>query len=602
MQRLCLHIIRPIPCRARFALSRGAGMRKPFIFKAGVLLGALLTSFPVEAGAQPVAPRILYSDLASGPNTGGQNNGGAFVSIYGNGFGASRGDSAITIGGGAAAAYPVWTDTRVTFQLGPAAQSGDITVTGNGKASNGIPFLVRPGNIYFIALNGDDGNSGGFETPWSSIQRAVDRIAPGDIVYAMDGVTQAVPGENGSLQLNAGGLPGNPMTLAAYPGATVTIGAAGDSQCATDSCYDGLRNIGTPSHWVFANLAFRGNNRAMNLQGNAVSGNGILTDFRFVGNDFSCPWSGSTPDACVTFGEMSYVNFFGNTVHDVATMNAANAIDESHGLYFSSDVRHVDAGWNGVYNIMACRGIQVHSSPLYGGVAGDPTGYNVFDILIHDNLIHDTRCDGIIMATLAPEQGPVRIYNNVIYSAGLGPEPLGGGGGYTCLYISGGTNNGPDSNGTVDIYNNTMFDCGRYARADGAAVSAAVALGDYSPNLKAQLRNNLIYQAPDELYTWDYNAPGASNLGGTNNMFYGSSTPPDAALTADIVANPLLANIGSHDFHLQSLSPAIRAGIPIPGLLTDRDGNPRPQSSANDVGAYQHASDAVSLELKSSRY
>ncbi len=72
---------------------------------------ALLASLTMVTGAQAQtapAPRVFYSDLESGPNTGGQNGQGAFVTIYGNGFGATRGSSVVTVGGIAAHAYPTW--------------------------------------------------------------------------------------------------------------------------------------------------------------------------------------------------------------------------------------------------------------------------------------------------------------------------------------------------------------------------------------------------------------------------------------------------------------------------------------------------------------
>src|SRR6476619_5007855 len=117
-----------------------------------------------------IPPRIFFSDLESGPNTGGQNNHGVWVTIWGKGFGAERGKSAVTIGGGEAAGYPIWTDTKITFQLGPAARTGEIVVNPGGKnsraggaASNGIPLVVRPGKIYFVAVNGSDRHSGSFD-------------------------------------------------------------------------------------------------------------------------------------------------------------------------------------------------------------------------------------------------------------------------------------------------------------------------------------------------------------------------------------------------------------------------------------------------------
>src|SRR5437899_7263864 len=101
-------------------------------------------------------PAIFFSDLDSGPNAGGQNNKGAFVTIYGKGFGAVRGVSTVSIGGGLADNYPVWSDTKIAFQLGSSAQTGSITVTVNGAVSHGVPFTVRAGNISFVSTTGSD--------------------------------------------------------------------------------------------------------------------------------------------------------------------------------------------------------------------------------------------------------------------------------------------------------------------------------------------------------------------------------------------------------------------------------------------------------------
>src|ERR1700683_2397990 len=101
------------------------------------------------------APRIFFTDLTSGPKSGGQNNAGAFVTIYGRNFGATRSSSSVTIGGGPAGSYPVWTDTKIAIQLGGAAVTGNIVVTTPAGASNGAPFTVRSGKIYFVATNGN---------------------------------------------------------------------------------------------------------------------------------------------------------------------------------------------------------------------------------------------------------------------------------------------------------------------------------------------------------------------------------------------------------------------------------------------------------------
>src|SRR6476661_9364112 len=118
-----------------------------------LLLFFFLASTQVLAAQTPAntSPRIFFSDLDSGPNIGGQKNHGVWVTIWGKGFGAARGSSTVTVGGGAAAEYPIWTDTKITFQLGSRAKTGDIVVSVRAKGrarsdaqassgnSNGLP-------------------------------------------------------------------------------------------------------------------------------------------------------------------------------------------------------------------------------------------------------------------------------------------------------------------------------------------------------------------------------------------------------------------------------------------------------------------------------
>src|SRR5690349_9234410 len=98
------------------------------LFVIGIFLAVPLGLRAQSTPFNSLPPRIFFSDLDSGPNTGGQKNHGVWVTIWGKGFGAERGSSTVTIGGGAAAEYPIWTDTRITFQLGPRARTGDNVV------------------------------------------------------------------------------------------------------------------------------------------------------------------------------------------------------------------------------------------------------------------------------------------------------------------------------------------------------------------------------------------------------------------------------------------------------------------------------------------
>ena len=135
----------------------------------------------------------------------------------------------MTVGGGTVAGYPVWSDTKIAVQLGSAAKTGAIVVNSGGNVSNGVPFTVRAGNIYFVATGGSDTAAGSVTAPWATISHARDAIAPGDIVYVRNGVAanhDDGSGWSGCLVIGGNsGTAGNPKALVVYPGETATIGS-----------------------------------------------------------------------------------------------------------------------------------------------------------------------------------------------------------------------------------------------------------------------------------------------------------------------------------------------------------------------------------------
>ena len=57
--------------------------------------------------------------------------------------------------------------------------------------SNRLPFTVRPGRIFFVKTSGSDATGNGtWQRPWRSLLKAKDSLAPGDIAYLGDGVSQ----------------------------------------------------------------------------------------------------------------------------------------------------------------------------------------------------------------------------------------------------------------------------------------------------------------------------------------------------------------------------------------------------------------------------
>ncbi|MGD1992318.1 MAG: right-handed parallel beta-helix repeat-containing protein, partial [Anaerolineae bacterium] len=57
--------------------------------------------------------------------------------------------------------------------------------------------------------------------------------------------------------------------------------------------------------------------------------------------------------------------------------------------------------------------------------------------------------------------------------------------------------------------------------------------------------------------------------------------------TIDLHQPPAFADAAHGDYHLQAGSPAVDAGVALPAVRLDRDGNPRPDCAAWDIGAYE---------------
>lgn len=522
-----------------------------------------LVGFAV-ASADAQAPRIFYTDLESGPS-------GAYVTISGKRFGASADPTSfVTVGGGRISNYPCWSDTKICIQLGPTAATGTLVVTTPAGISNGVPFTVRPGKIYFVSTSGKDTHSGSFNSPWRTLLKARDSMKPGDIAYAMNGVSQTTDdgqGWNTCMLLDSGGKPGLPIAIVAYPGATVTIGNVNGPSSA-------IRSKGHPNtgNWVFAGLTLRGKNEAFNL---------AASDYwRVVNNDMSCP-DGDEASACFETQLTSYIKFLGNNVHDAGKATASALY---HGVYFSTDSNHIEVGWNTIANVHGCRGIQFHSSPLQGGGPSDPTGHNQYDLSVHDNTIHDTQCDGIIFATVDPSQGKVEAYNNVIYNAGKGPANLENSGNWACIYAAGGTNTGPQGGGVINVYNNTMVNCGTFAHPPYGSSNAGVMNGGHNPNLRIRVTNNIIFE-PGSI---PFLIGPRDGISGSNNLFYGNGSASGFPQVVNTVRkDPLFVNLGQYDFHLRSGSGAYHVAADA-GAGTDRDGVTRDKAAGFEIGAYQY--------------
>lgn len=505
-----------------------------------ILLAALA---PVLCGyCKAQAAKIFFADLISGPATGGEWGEGVFVTIYGSGFGATRGASTVTIGGQPAHSYPVWTNSHVSFQIGRNAKSGLIVLHPAGQAdSNGTPFTVRPGHIYFIATTGNDRSPGTFARPLRTLVAAKDRLQPGDVAYPMNGIQQATLDKyNSAFSIQTSGKPGFPLAIVAYPGAHVSIGTFASPSIAVRT-----PNIDrTSNHWVLAGLTFQGAQEALDITAS--------TDWRIIGNDFSCP-NGFGPTGCIETAQATYLYLLGNTIHNIAKPRTTKVY---HAVYFSTDSNHIDIGWNLISDVRGCRGIQFHSTPIDPG-----TGLNQYDLHIHDNVIHDVVCDAINLATVDPSKGTIEIYNNLIYNAGTGPDPEDGSSNYACIYIQTAANAGPRGSGTISIHHNTLYNCGARGNTD----SGAFAFYPASSQLHVRLWDNIV-AVNRGVRLLSPNSASVTLLGESNVFWNEQRDPFGVAQPAFGYFDPLITNPANNDFSLRPSSPATGMGA-SPNLL-----------------------------------
>lgn len=538
----------------------------------------------LAAAARAAAPVIFYSDLTSGPNTGGQNNKGAFVTIFGVHFGDTQGAGAVSVGGGAADNYAVWSDSKVVFQLGSSAASGNITITTADGTSNGVPFTVRSCDIYFVSTGGSDTTgTGSYASPWRHLSKARSVMSGGDICYIRGG-TYTTSGENSSSKLfyvsgsypwGGAGSDGAPNCMVGYPGETAVLQATSDGESVIN--YVGSNSdIPMSSNIVFANLVLDANSRLSNFGwrgcGNGASTVNRVKNLRIVNvevKNFKGPSSGGT--AGLEFGgdgPIDNLRILGCSVHDIDTSSKLD-----HGIYFSAGGGGFEVGWSKIYNIkkVAASGGDGYSGFAIQTYHGSSSNYApTTGVVIHDNMIYECPSRGGI--NLADYTIDSLVYNNIIY--GCGYDGLYEGTGLRVITTDGG------STGTHKIYNNTFYNCGKVSASDNSSL-----IGLYNATY-VYLRNNVIKALANQRYS--YNSLGGGTYTTSNNIWHGNGAKPAWTAAGELNTDPMLMS-PPDSMHLVTGSPCISAGYDTTtDVFMDYDGNGRIAGSV-DMGALQYS-------------
>ena len=570
------------------------------------MLNITTAAAPVSAGA----PRILYTDALSGPITGGENNAGAYLSLYGINFGQAADLGSLTkvyIGGQEVANYRVLAPSVVYAKFGIQKLTVQVGSIGNPGLGTPLPiklcrnvttdcsnadktFTPNNGRILFVALNGNDDTAvyGDINHPWRHLQTSTNggntrggayaSLQAGDHVVIRGGNWSDVAFEGAWLRFrdpSANGSAGNWIHFTSYPGETVTYttpaGAKGGFQ-GPASAYAGT----TGEYISMSNLQMVVDPAAQTDAApfNQQYGEGA---WRVVNNEIG-PWL-SVEDARAGgySGGGQGTQILGNYIHDIrricdsinqgtaefnARCSAVVGNGESllnHGIYIDGGANDTEIAYNIIENILEGNLLQTYAS----------NGVDLWNIRIHHNWMENGGKFGL---NISSQSYSGAIYDNVVIGA---------------------RHSGITFNVAFDqamdwvVAHNTFVNNDQAAGGYGQISNQ---WGNYGLHGTVLVSDNIFYSNLNNGTSFYVNTGDSdSYMSFGKNLYYagsGSTTSPGTVINLD----PQFKNLSANIFGLTAGSPAIDAAEPITNLSIPDDFllNPRINGVAADIGAFEY--------------
>lgn len=539
------------------------------------------TPTAVEPSLPDGAPHVLYTDLASGPNSGGEGGNGAYLTIFGKNFGSTGLGSTLRvfIGGNEVSTYRSLGASRarsdvqqLVVQVGSLSNPTPgvalpVRVEVAGVASNtDRTFTVQPGRMLFVSTAGNDASAvpGDITRPFRHVQTA-DLTAgawgnaqPGDIIVMRGGTWTDTGREqyfirfiksNGSSGTAPSGLFGSgPIALVGYPGEDAFVNATATTH--PNGAISGLNGQNYPSagKWItIANLRIEGGGHD-----GPISQQIYGDDWRIVNNELSAETGVATSKMAGITGNGARARWFGNDIHDIHGSSG-----EAHGIYVDGDGSY-EIAYNDIHDVFSGNGISLFCN---GGNGSD----YIDDVQIHHNEIAEVSKHLINISD--GSRGGIAVWNNVAHGA----------------QVAGLRFNTTDLVG-ARFFNNTFYDMNRI---DSEIYGAL--MNDWGLPIDAvDIRNNIFAMANGTAYGAGSVGFGVSAGTITHNLYFGGSglTNFDAN---PVTGNPLFVTPGG-DHSLQAGSPAIDSGSAVALSLVTNDftaTTSRSQGATIDIGAFE---------------
>ncbi len=513
----------------------------------------------VAAGSPPPpppssgAPAILFTDVEAGPVSGGPNNLGVPIAIFGKGFGAARGTSKVTIGGVEVASYLIWGQNNannsaldmIVVQPGAVSTAGPVVVIVGGKPSNAdYRFTPSGGKVYYVAPTGSDTAPCSETQPCATILHAAgDVMVAGDAVLVRGGTLndneiwlQDTHGHSGTLT--------KPKIIRNFPG-EVPVFSIGVRPFALSANYITISGIhfkngkslglGGETENVFGNRIYNSTFRGV-IDYDAIGAHG--NDHLLAGNDCDVPSSTQG-----TQGHCYYISA-GNNIR--LRYNVAKGAP-GYGIRLFDQKRGQGADIKRVISNVLVEGNLLAVSPERSGMIlamGDEAalGNHIDGVTIRNNIFTANNFAGI---AIGGNVRNVKIYHNTFYQNGRQGVTI-----YDDPTISG-----------IDIANN-LFD----------------------QTTNTNCKNNCSWYAPAHVEK----GVRATSVTLTNNFY----APGPALLTGvndatGSVGLPGFVNAPLGDYRLTSTSAAADKGVLLPSVITDFNGAPRVIGAKPDAGAFE---------------
>ncbi len=577
--------------------------------KLGKIILLVLLISALAPAVSYAAPKLFFSDITSGPKTGweGSATKGAAVTVWGQGFGAARGTSYITVNGAqltSSSDYAEWGAIgpargleRITFWLNSTAAdgAGSITVTVNGQTSNALPFTVRAGNIYFISPTGSNTNDGRYATdlgggsgPWLDFYKANFQsntlLANGDIVYIRSGTYTSTEQASFAMHIyDHSCTAAAPCAIVGYPGDALPIVDSPGTEMYQEF-FGGYRT----DYWTVAKIRFQNGSDAIHTSGDG---------WRIVGCAFENyqdnAWTGVIKPVA-----SNNARYLGLLFKDSGYDYYKHAIYPTCKSGTSEDraITFLEIGWSEIDNWIGNLGTTTHLGGAALNFRDNSLINTISGLYIHDNYMHDSPSGQFFYNE--EEADDIYIYNNLIVNT----NQVGTASAKYALHLEavGGVRN-------FYVYNNTFYN----SASSTGGTSVLAARGHTGGQALVESRNNIYYNTDPAASYLYHNHAGNSVIASTNDLFYGAGTPEnwpgntEFTYTATVTGlDPLFVSAAGYDFQLQSASPAIDAGTATVSSVVASDyfGAPRPQDGNTsgtaefDIGAMEYTGTYIPID------